>query len=180
MTDKAPPKPVPNTLLQVVPSSYQTFSQISMLTDELNHVGRDMDKLREAGDAVELAKGYVVLHRIQSRLEDVMTNLNKVFELYKNKYLPEALDAASLSNVPLKEGFRVGVSTRTWASIPKDKRSEAYAWLRSNNLGDLIVETVNASTLSATAKSLMEENRELPEGLFKVTPTPTTSVTQTP
>ena len=56
-----------------------------------------------------------------------------------------------------------------FASIIAEKRPQAFQWLRDNGYGDIIQETVNASTLSAFAKTLLEtENKELPEEFFRV------------
>jgi hypothetical protein len=36
-------------------------------------------------------------------------------------------------------------------------KDEAFAWLKDNDLGDIIQETVNSNTLSAQAKLLLED-----------------------
>ena len=53
-----------------------------------------------------------------------------------------------------------------------------YVWLKQNDLGALIKPTVNASSLSASAKELMENGRELPEVIFSVHTKDSVSITK--
>ncbi len=57
-------------------------------------------------------------------------------------------------------------------------KDECFTWLRNNNHGEVIVEQVNASSLSRVARELAEEGRELPDNLFKSDPTVSTSITK--
>jgi hypothetical protein len=68
--------------------------------------------------------------------------------------------------VSVEEGGEVG---------PKDA---AKIWLRTHGLGDIIVETINAGTLAATGKAMLEEGRELPEDYFNCHVLPQTSMTK--
>ena len=63
-------------------------------------------------------------------------------------------------------GHRFSVSTKLSASFP-DKEA-GHKWLEDNKLGDIIKPTVNAQTLSSTAKSLIEEGLELDPEIFNV------------
>jgi len=52
-------------------------------------------------------------------------------------------------------------------------------WLRANGHEGIIIETVNSSTLSAFAKSqLEEEGVDLPDDIFKIGTSPYTSITK--
>lgn len=87
--------------------------------------------------------------------------------------LPARLDADETSNFTSKDtGNRMTRTARVLASIISDPTGEilkrAYKWLRDNELGPLIKETVNSSSLSAAAKELMENGKELPDDLFKL------------
>ena len=99
---------------------------------------------------------------------------------FKTETIPKAFEAENLSSFTLDTGYRVGLNERYNASIKKDMKNEAYEWLRGNGLGDLITETVNASTLSAAGKALVEnEGKELPEQFFNAFFQTTASVTKT-
>lgn len=58
-------------------------------------------------------------------------------------------------------------------------KDAAYWWLRLNNLGDLISETVNAGTLAAAAKARLDQGFDMPEAYFNSAFMPNTSVTKT-
>lgn len=76
------------------------------------------------------------------------------------------------------DDFRVTISTRVMASIVDEERENAYQWLRDNGYDSIIKETVNASTMSATAKEIMENGRELPDDMFRTFTKDGTSITK--
>lgn len=124
----------------------------------------------------------MVLHRLNERLlseEKALKPLKTLWKETKEITVPACFEQSGVENVPLSEGYRVGLSTRIVASMVPDRKAAAYAWLEEN-APDLIQPTVNASTLSAYAKELREGNRELPDSLFKVTDLNNTTVNRTP
>lgn len=130
---------------------------------------------------VQLARAFVVLHRLNERLlseDKALKPLKALWGDYKNVKVPEAFEQAGVPNVPLDEGFRVGIAIRTVASIVPGKKGDAFAWLLANDARDLIQETVNASALSAFAKQKGEKNEDLPADIFNVTLMSNTSVTK--
>jgi hypothetical protein len=105
------------------------------------------------------------------------------------KLLTAAIDKAKQETIPTMfkengitsiavDGYRYVISENVRASIPPDKKEEAYEWLRDNDLEKLIIETVNASTLAAEARRMMEVGKELDPDLFNVYILPITSVTK--
>lgn len=142
---------------------------------------QDLAKALKAGP-VQLARAFVVLHRLNERLlseDKALKPMKALYGDYKNVKVPEAFEQAGVPNVPLDEGFRVGIAIRTVASIVPGKKEQAYAWLINDGAIDLIQETVNASTLSAYAKQKGEKNEELPADIFNVVLMSNTSVTKT-
>lgn len=130
---------------------------------------------------VQLARAFVVLHRLNERLlseDKALKSMKVLYGDYKNVKVPEAFEQAGVPNVPLDEGFRVGIAIRTVASIVPGKKAEAFVWLANNNAQDLIQPTVNASTLSAFAKQRGEKNEDLPADIFNVVLMSNTSVTK--
>jgi hypothetical protein len=49
-----------------------------------------------------------------------------------------------------------------YAGISAENRQLMFAWLRDNDLGSLIKETVNSRTLSAAIKEVMAEGESIP------------------
>lgn len=64
-----------------------------------------------------------------------------------------------------RDGYTFYLLNRVFASAVKDRKEELYEWLKTNNFGGLVKETVNANSLRAFIKEQMEDTDELPEGL---------------
>jgi len=81
---------------------------------------------------------------------------NELNGLREGAYVPHALG-------------RVEIRHHVKASIAPDMKSDAYKWLRANDLGGLIIETIPHQTLGKTAKDMLAEGKDLPADLFTVT-----------
>lgn len=124
------------------------------------------------------AEYYRTLRAIHDELDAVKKKAYKMLEHYGMQILPEVFENEGVTTLNLASGYRVTISSVTRASIPAENKQKAYEWLVTHDLGDLITSTVNASSLSATAKSLLEEGRQLPDDLFKVAVLPQVSMTK--
>lgn len=124
----------------------------------------------------DAAENYVVLKNLDERLEEVAKRLGKIVEHIKTKTMPTLFERDKLTSCNTKLGYRVAVSMLTRATMV-DKEG-GKKWLRDNGLGDIVTETVNASTLAATARTLLEDGKELDPILFSVVLMPTTNVTK--
>jgi len=126
------------------------------------------DKIRlmnEIRIKLEAAKGIKVL--LQARYDALRLNI-----------IPSAMEDDDISNITVDGVGRVTLAADMYCSIPKDKRSAAWKWLRENKLGDIISETINSGTLKATIKSIMKKGQTVPADLFKVTPFSRASITK--
>lgn len=174
---------LPKSIVDALPLSLQVVQNLEQLSASIDDLFQQADS-RKNTDAITMARVFVVLHRLNQKIEELTRSSSslgkwgKLFEQYKKEVLPQVLEAAGVTHVPLAEGFRVGVSAQTFVSI-KDK-SRAYQWLRENGLGDLIQSTVNSSTLSAAMRTKVDDdNVDPPEDLFSVATIHSTSVTGT-
>lgn len=131
----------------------------------------------EKGGAITMARAFVAFHRMNDRIakESAFKAFKETFSDYKDRRVPHVFEVENVPNVPLSEGFRVQISTPWRASMKPDQKEAAYEWLHKH-YPDVIQPTVNASTLSALAKEMNEENKELPEAHFNAQQMPTTSV----
>lgn len=118
---------------------------------------------------IELARFFVQVRTLKEKIEAVVKPFDAFYEELAKTTIPATFDRHGVPSVTLDEGYRVTVSHALRASIRGgvDKES-AYQWLADNGLGDIVTRTVNASTLSAVAKTMAEENRELDGDLFNV------------
>jgi hypothetical protein len=172
-----------NTLPQ---SLFERNNPTKNIAAELLELSRHLQVLRahmfEAArsGSNSLARSFVTLHQLNENMQLLVKQFNKLMEHYKTVAVPDVLDMAGVTNVPLAEGFRVGTSSRLWASFQVENQDEGFEWLRRNGMGDLIKLTVNTQTLSsAISQHLDEYSEEPPPELIKVTVTQNTSVTRT-
>lgn len=117
--------------------------------------------------------------------EEKVKSLKAKCAFAREVLFPGRMDAEeSRTATSAETGNRMSRTSKMYASIIPDAtegaepQGKAFKWLRDNNLGSLIKETVNASTLSATAKELVENGRELPDDLFKVHTKDSVSITK--
>ena len=181
---KKPASILPPTIVAVVPVSEKLLLEACpALTRDVDELRSELDAAAKTGDAISVARAYVALHTIRETINGILGDsspFSSLFNRYKTQEVREAFERANVPNVPLSEGFRVGLTSKVQATVRADVKPAAFQWLRDNDLGALIVETVNAQTLSAAATALLEEqNIELPSDLFHMNNTRNASVTRT-
>lgn len=169
---------LPRSIIETLPTSVEIAQDIRSLERKLEKLRREMNKSAKRG-AVSAARSFVAMRRLKDRMDDLTKLWNEIFMDANQRIMPEVLEQSGLTSVPLEEGFRVQATSKLRASIFKDKKAEAYTWLKSNKLKALIVGTVNAESLSAAFRSLREENIEPPSEYFNVVDMHYTSVTKT-
>ena len=137
----------------------------------IERVGRGLEatKPKRSGDPImlltNLAKRIKQLTEIHDALDSVRKQLNAEFDQLKLKEVPDLMIEMELRTFTVEGVGRVQVSGDVYASISAEKREEAYKWLRDNNYGDMIQETVNASSLKAWLKEGIQSGRATPEDL---------------
>jgi len=80
----------------------------------------------------------------------------------------ELVDVMVAEDMPkfTRSGRTFYLSTKLFASILPDRKSECYDWLKDNGYGSLVIEMVMAQTLAAFVKELRgDDDTALPEGL---------------
>lgn len=121
-------------------------------------------------ELIDMAKRMKEVSDKYDALDDKMKMLNVEYDALRLRAIPDKMAELDIKTVTYDGIGRVQVAADCYASIPAEKKSDAFSWLRSNAFGDLIVENVNPSTLKAFAKEQMKAGNDLPEDLFKVTP----------
>lgn len=170
---------LPSTIIKAMPSYKALAQALGQFRKAMSEVGGDVQQVKRVTTS-DAARLFVAYKSIKDELDDLQKAFEAEYTEFKTLTFPGLLEDDGQTNVPLAEGYRVGVSTKLYASIKGERKGQAYGWLRNNDLGELIVETVNASTLSAAAKALLEDKfLDLPDGLFNVMLQSNTSVTKT-
>lgn len=173
------PRTLPASLVTMLPVAAGIMTRVRDIEKMLPQMRKELEAASKKG-TIPLARAFVVLHRANTRIDELRKAFVEIFETYKIVKLPEAMEQDGITNVPLAEGYRVQVSVAYRASIKPDQKEAAYQWLQDNDFAELITATVNASTLSASAKNYMEdEGKEFPDKLFNVALVPNTSVVST-
>jgi hypothetical protein len=145
-----------------------------VIKEQINRIQDEASTIKLA--TLESALGTLMEAReLDDMLKDLKSAIGKIYKDLKEIDIPAKFEEAGVTSITIG-GYRFTKSESIRASM-KDKIA-AYDWLRNNDLEDLITETVNSSTLSATARTLMEEGKELPEDMFNVYIMNNTSVTK--
>ena len=98
------------------------------------------DKLSSVSELARQAK------EIQSHIEDLEVTLGEKKEALKDileNRIPDALHEIGMKGFDMKDGSSVEIKQFYSASIPADRKGEAYEWLRSNGYDDIIKNTVS-------------------------------------
>lgn len=169
---------LPRSIIDALPISKDIAFQLNAVEELLNNLKQEL-RMAERGGVIQLAKSFVVMHRLNDKFDAVSKKFGALYETYKTETIPDMLEIEGLKNIPLSEGFRVGTSLRVYASVKKDQQSAAFEWLKQMKLGSLIIRTINSSSLSSATKEMMEEkNIDPPDDVFSVMLARNTSVTK--
>ena len=106
------------------------------------------EDLDGANDANKLSDQVVKLQELEAALlikEQELKEVKRKVELVSAEVIPTMMQEMNISTLKLADGTSVEVKPVYGASIPADKREEAYKWLRENGLGDLIKNEVTVA-----------------------------------
>lgn len=127
-------------------------------------------------DHIEIIKHYNQLRQATVLIKESREALGQIEEKLSREQVPDVMRAHQIKTITVEGVGRVSLGTRWSASMP-DKEA-GFDWLRSNNHGGVIFETVNAQTLGALAKELNSEGLELPQPTFTTNIMTYTSITK--
>jgi hypothetical protein len=127
-------------------------------------------------DHVKVIKHYDQLRQITALIKESREALSQIEEKLSREQVPDVLRAHNIRTITVEGVGRVSLGTRWSASMPD--KAAGFEWLRGNNHGGVIQETVNAQTLGALAKELNAEGTELPAPTFTTNIMTYTSITK--
>ena len=106
-----------------------------------------LDKLRsdDLDGVSRLAQEAAELEQEIASVEQKLKDKKKALYKITDEQLPEALEEMHLQNFTLTEGSEISVKPIYAASIPKDRRDEAFQWLRAHEFGDLVKNNVTVT-----------------------------------
>lgn len=147
---------------------------------------------------------FALLEDEAEALDKMVKSINNRLSMAREVSLPERMDAEETRTFTAESGNRITRTVRLFASMDPTAGAVpdggeivsnnhglqpgsypelvgmplGYVWLKQNELGSLIKPTVNSSSLSAAAKELLGQGRELPEELFRTHNKDSVSITR--
>jgi len=120
---------------------------LSQMASDSGNAPDQIDGLKdEALDAISsLAQGAANLEQEIATTEEALKEKKAALHKITDEQLPEALEEMNLQKFTLKDGSEISVKPIYAASIPKDRRDEAFAWLRDHQFGDLVKNNVSVT-----------------------------------
>ena len=109
-------------------------------------------------DIKELVTLVRQMDQLKRRIDDLDSKkkaLQKDYDRIRNQTLPDMMDDSELSSVPVK-GLGQAIIFPMF-SVKTTDRYSLHKWLQDNDHGDLIVPTVNSSTLTSFIKEQVKE-----------------------
>lgn len=151
------------------PSCIATLDENGEYVDDVYEISDFVAQLPDFSTlpASQLARLFAHLKTQFDAMDAVRDEFSKLIELLKNVKIPEAFEREGVKNFTFEDGSRVTLTSRVTASIVADQQEAAFNWLRENGYPDTIKETVNSSTMSATAKEILENVETLPNGMVR-------------
>jgi hypothetical protein len=116
--------------------------------NSINFEEDQREDLDGANDANKLSDQVVKLQELEAELlvkEQEYKEMKRKVELVSSEVIPTMMQEMNISTLKLADGTSVEVKPVYGASIPADKKEEAYKWLRENGLGDLIKNEVTVA-----------------------------------
>ena len=115
---------------------------------DINFEADQREDLNSVNDAKSLSDQVVKLKQLEDSLiekEKELKELKRHIDLVSGEVIPTMMQEMNISTLKLADGTSVEVKPVYGASIPADKKEEAYKWLRENGLGDLIKNEVTVA-----------------------------------
>lgn len=178
---KAPPaelptpavKPEPLTLPQIIGMCVQAKLVAATKVEKIMGLVRDEKARRQAvADATSYAQPRTIQEAIvalraakdaKEEAEAALGEINKRIQRLEMGDLPELLEASGLDQAKEDGAGSVTLDVRVNAYVKAEAREGFFTWLRANQEGDLIKESVHDKTLQSWAKERLADGKELPE-----------------
>jgi hypothetical protein len=140
-------------------------------------VREDTAEAVATADHIQVIKHYNHLRIATNRIKEAREALDDMEQRLSREQVPDVMRAHNVRTITIEDVGRVTISQR-WSASMLDKE-QGITWLKGNNLGGIVQETVNSQTLAAVAKDLSQtKGIELPATLFKVGQMSYTSITK--
>jgi len=127
---------------------------------------------------VQIIESMSTIQKAKERLEDELKLINKEFDFLRITKVPAKMEEDGVDRITVAGVGRVSLTADMHVSVKADMKDKFYEWLRDNGRGDLLQETVNASTLKAAVKGMYKNGEEIPDTMLNVSPFTRASITK--
>lgn len=131
-----------------------------------DHATRDTAEIVKTNDIPTSAAHFAELRDLVDLVKEKVSALEAHVRSLSYEILPTMFGNQNVKTIKLDNIGRVTVNVR-WSATMLDKE-KGMEWLRSTGNQGLIIETVNAGTLTTFAQAEALAKRPLPSNLFKV------------
>jgi len=158
-----------------------TLSGLDRITNDLEQIAGIIRQETAATvamkDHVALIRHFADMREVMDRIKTAREALQEMTDALSAVHVPDIMREVGIKTINVEGVGRVTVSHRYSCSI-LDK-PKGFEWLRDNDAGALVQETVNSSALASYAKRRLEEDGiDMPPDIFKVGTNPYTSITK--
>lgn len=127
---------------------------------------------------MELAKEFKRLKQTKEFMEAELSGITAAFDVLRMESIPNKMEAEGIENIKLEGIGRLGLTADMFLSVRGDKKADLYDWLKINGFGELIQDSVNASTLKAFVKEQIKKGKPIPTDCLTMTPFQRASITK--
>lgn len=96
------------------------------------------------------------------------TEFQKIYDLIRNRLLPEKMDEQGVENIKLEGIGKISLSPVLQVSVPSETRDMFYQWLVENGHGDIIQEYAQPATVKALIQEQIRNGEQIPEDLISI------------
>lgn len=124
----------------------------------------------------ELAGFQAQLKSMHERFDSHKSSVGKLYDALRTSVIPNKMDEDGVDSITVQGVGRVSLTSDIYLQVIDKEAS--FEWLMESGHGDLISETVNASSLKALLRRMLRDGKEVPESVYKVTPFSRASITK--
>ena len=145
---------------------------------ELSQYDIEMKAKYGTHDLVQLAIQMGAVQTEKEKAEEIAKAIGKEFDWLRLNAIPAKMDEEGVANIKVTGLGQVKLTGDMYVSVLAENRPKVHEFFRDHNRGDIIAESINASTLKATVKEMFKKGEEIPEDLIKITPFTRASITR--
>lgn len=123
---------------------------------------RDFEEKYKGKDLRSLVVSMVNIREDLDIAKDIKTALQKEYDFLRNNIIPQQAEREEIDTCDYTDVGKLIILADSHVSILASNRAEAFDWLRNNGYEDIVIETVNASTLKALITDITKGGGEMP------------------